>query len=168
MIFFFLRQVERISQQKTAKNTKQNSGTLKNRSNPQRCTKYEPLAVQLEYPSCYQNNTSHYIILVSKELEKEPATSKKQRFYQKPETLQINTCLKGIAKGKNNKQKAKTLPKARTSLVPIPVLKELQKEETTSNRQKFYQKLAKASTQFLFERNFKREKATKKKHTTKT
>ena len=102
------------------------------------------LTMQLEYLPCYQNNTSQYIVLVSKELEKEPATSKKQRIYQKREKLQINTCLKrnlkrkkttskkqgfyqkleklqihtcleGILKGKNNQQKALILPKTRNA-----------------------------------------------------
>ena len=132
MKFCFLRQVERISHQKTSKNAKKTqcfSGTLKNRSNPQRCAKYQHLAVQLEYPPCHQNNTSHYIILVSKELEKEPATSKKQRIYQKLEKASNQYLFK----------------------------RNLKRNYTTNKKQGFCQKLGKASHQCLFRRNVRRK-----------
>ena len=120
---FLFETKRKISHQKTSKKAQFFSGILKNRSSPQQCTKCELVAVQLEYLPCHENNMSHYLkagkrfqaILVSKELEKEKVTSKKQkRFYQKLEKLKINTCLKGSLKGKYNQQK-KTYQKLETA-----------------------------------------------------
>ena len=113
----------------------------------------------------YQKLEKLQINTCLKESLKEKTTSKKQRFYQKPKTLQINTCLKGIATGKNNKQKAQILPKARKNFEPIPVLKKMQKEETPSKKQRFCQKLGKASHQCLFRRNVRRKKQPEKNKT---
>ena len=83
MKFCFLKQVERTSHQKTSKNAKKHNsfqGRSKTDQTRNGALNMNFLTMQLEYLPCYQNNTSQYIVLVSKELERNQQPAKSKEF----------------------------------------------------------------------------------------